>query len=399
MSGTNDRDEIKNFLAEQFDTVEEAGELACVVMYHHAGQGEVELHSMKTGHTKWKNPEQMAYTFDAIAVRHARGISGGGGQQFELRVTRGTEGRPTAVLPFLRVGAPNLGMGSGNSLATEPPTPTGLTQQAQRWGEQITQQTFAQIAHLQTSQQKALDARDTKIEAMEKINGELWIACKGLLLELDKRRHAEKLAELSAARMAEFQKQVMMLAPALLNMMAGREVFPLNAADTSTLDTIAAMASGEDLRMLTSVLSQKEGGAAIAATLTDRFDQYHKRKAAEAATEKRLLNELPDRSYEEAERDAAGEAIHALRSSGRNGHSAPAQPAPKVLQQRPHVDQPGDATGTSGPVMSDDLLDIILATVNEDEVAMLATMLAAKRPDQPDLAQRIHERFEASRKL
>jgi hypothetical protein len=397
MSGTNDRDEIKNFLNEQFDAVEEGGELAAVVMYHHAGTGEIELHSMKTGHTKWKNAEAMAYTFDAIAVRHARGISGGGGQQFDLRVTRGTEGRPSAILPFIRVGAPNLGAGSMGGLSTEPPTPTGLTQQAQRWGEQITQQTFAQIAHLQVSQQKALDARDTKIEAMEKINGELWIACKGLLLELDKRRHAEKLAELSAARMAEFQKQVMMLAPALLNMMAGREVFPLNAADTATIDTIAAMASGEDLRMLTSVLSQKEGGAAIAATLTDRFDQYHKRKAAEAATEKRLLNELPDRTYDEAERDAAGEAIHALRSNGA-GNGAPQGPTPKALQQRAHIEPAAQANGGSQP-MTDDLLDIILATVNEGEVEMLATMLAAKRPDQPDLAQRIRERFEASRKL
>lgn len=381
-NGTNDREELKGFLEAEFAAVEETGVVSGVILYHHAHTGAVEVHNMKVGHGKWNKPAEMAHTFDSVAVRHARGIAGGGAQQFELSVIRGDGERASAVLPFVRVG-PSSFTGPGGSLATEPPTPIGLTQQSQRWGEQITQMAFAAMQHLSNAQQRAIDGREASNERLEKINADLWIACKALLLELDKRRHDEKMSELSAARLAEFQKQAMILAPALINMMAGKEVFPLSAADTSTLDTIAAFATPDDLRMLTAGLAAKPGGAEIAAVLADRFDQYHKRKATEAAAEQRLLRNLPDRSYEEAERDAAGEAIRALR--GQPAGAIEPRPAPKALNG--HSTHTGVVPKTPGTdpdtVKSEDteLVEGLVARVPEGQLDMLTEVLGAADPE------------------
>ena len=388
----NSRDELRDWLREQISCVEQEGGLGvlCLQHFNAAGQPQ-EVHSLssKTPGSAWGDAERLADLFDSISSRFARGLQGS--QQFMISAVWGVSSgkAPTRTLPFLRAGASHVGP---SGLSTEGPSDIGRTMQAMRSGEQLTQGTFSMNDRLLHSQQAAIDARDRYIEKKERENAELWLGLKSVTIELDQRRHGEKLAELSAARMAEFQKQVMMLAPALLNMMAGREVFPLNAADTATLDTIAAMASGEDLRMLTSVLSQKEGGAAIAATLTDRFDSYHKRKAAEAATERRLLNELPDRTYDEAERDAAGDAIRILKGrphdepktlppNGTNGHGA--SHGKNVL---------GGIQEASSPSASDDgeLIADLFGGLPEAQIAMLIGVLGA---DKPDLAARLKTRL------
>ncbi len=390
MSGANDREEIKNFLEEQFAIVEEDGAVTLVTLVHHAHTGAVDLHNMKVGHGKWTKADEMAHTFDGLAVRHARGIVGGGAQQYELSVCRGTNSRPTAVLPFVRVGSANI-TGPGGSLATEPPTPMGQVQQGMRMGEQVVQGMIGQINPTFRVQGELIDRLMRRLAEVDQENRELWIACKDLLLDLHKTRHAEKLQELNAARLAEFQKQAMTLAPALLNMMAGREVFPLSTADTAILDTIAGWASPEDIRMITGVLANKDGGPAIASALTERFDLYHKRKIAEAATEKRLIDGLPARTYEEAERDAAGEAMQALRG-----------PRSEVLKALGEGRKSNGANGGNGhadaerPTRAEDekLWDDFfnLAGVQTD---VLLNMMEEK---DPDLTRRLRARLETFRK-
>jgi hypothetical protein len=189
--------------------------------------------------------------------------------------------------------------------------------------------------------------------------------------------------------MAEFQKQVMILAPAIINMMAGKEVFPLSAADTATLDTVAAWATSEDLRMITAGLATKPGGAEIAAVLTDRFHQYHERKAAEAATERRLLNELPNRTFDEAERDAAGEAIRVLKGHPDAGsRSLP----PGETKGHSGTNILASTAATRSPSASDDgaLIADLFGGLPAAQIEMLIGVLGA---DKPDLAARLKTRL------
>ena len=312
MSGGNNREEIRQFLEEQFGVVEEQGAVATVGMVHHAHSGPVELHAMAAGHGKWNNAEAMAFTFDSIATRHARGVSSGGAQQYEIHVTRGGDKRQTAVLPFVRVGSANL-VGPNGSLATEPPTQVGQTSQAMRLLEQFAQGSFAQNKDNIETLKFLLKELIMRLKDTEENNRDLWVNLKGVLIELQKQTHEQKLKEITAQRMAEFQRQVIKLAPSLLNMMAGREVFPLSTADTQLIETIAEVATPSDLQMLQAGVMGKPGGEKIAGLLADRFAQARKRAAEDKANEDRLMAGRQAVSWDEAERDAAGMAMRALK--------------------------------------------------------------------------------------
>lgn len=402
MNGTIDKDEMRMFLTEQFEVVEETGGVSIVSLMHHAHTGPIELLSLKTGHPKWNNPEGMATLFDAYAARHAKGVVGGGAQQYELTVCRGGDNRPSSVLPFIRVGATNV-TGPSGSLATEPPTEIGRLQQAQRWGEQITQMTFQSLAGLQHSQQAAIDARDRRINEVEKTNGELWIACKQLLLELDKQRHDVRMQELAAMRAAEFQRHLMALAPALINMMTGKDVFPSIMAEESVFEGLAAGSTPEQIRAFTAFVStQVKNGEYLAGVINDRYQKYHDKQARLQAEEKRLMRMTPGApSYDEAERDAAGEAMRVLK-----GESPTAPKLPPAAKEAPKGSNGGtevtkEATnGTSGDVTATPskdtaLIERLFAKVPEGMIGALAATLAA---EDPELAQMIQARYAEGKK-
>ena len=404
MSGSNDREEIKRFLEEQFDALEEGGAVSSVGLVHHAHSGPVELHSMSTGHGKWKNAEAMSFTFDMIATRHAKGVSSGGAQQYEIAVARGGDRKQTSVLPFVRVGSANL-VGPNGSLATEPPTQTGMTSQSMRLLEQFAQGSFAQnrdnIETLKFLIKELLAGRGE----LEANNRDLWVNLKMVLMELQKQTHEQRLKEITAMRMAEFQKQVIKLAPALLNMMAGREVFPLSTADTGFIELVASAATPEDVRMLQAAVQGRPGGAHISAVLADRFEQARKRLAEEATNEARLMSGLGTKTYEEAERDAAGLAMRVLRGQKLEElpegiaaraearlRATPVAPASEGTKTNGHT--PGAENVSSTPHEDTTLLDAFF-NLWGDKTEMLLGMLAEK---DERLAERMRARHEILKK-
>ena len=214
MNGANDREEIKRFLEEQFGAVEESGAVSVVGMTHIAHNGAVQLHAMTGSHGKWGNADAMAFAFDSIATRHARGVSSGGAQQFELAVSRGGEQRQTAVLPFVRVGSGNM-IGPNGSLATEPPTQTGMTSQAMRLLEILGHGAFALTKDNIETMRGLIRDLTQRLQETDSNNRELWLSLKNVLMELQKQTHEQRLKEITAQRMTEIQKQVIKFAPAL----------------------------------------------------------------------------------------------------------------------------------------------------------------------------------------
>ncbi len=313
------RDEIQNWITEVITEVTEQGSAAFVSLLHFDGHGrENELLSMKVGSAKWGNADTMAETFHRYAERHARGLPGS--QQFKLHAGFGTSSSATRFLPFGMAGALSFGALPGGGLASEAPTPTGQISQGMRMGEIVVQGMIGQINPTFRVQSDLIGRLMAYLKDAESDKRELWIACKSLLLELQKEKHADKMRELMAARMTEFGKHIITLAPAIINMMADREVFPLSVADTATLDFIASVSNPTDIATMQAALMAKgEGGKEIAVVLTERFNKYHQRKGEEAAADRRLMDGLPSRSYDEAEQDAAGDAIRALRGKSSNG--------------------------------------------------------------------------------
>ncbi len=145
--------------------------------------------------------------------------------------------------------------------------------------------------------------------------------------------------ERDARRTAEFQKAAMKLAPALINSMAGKEIFPLAAVDSELIDAIAELATGDDIVMLANLLHSQLHGERLAAYLIERFAH--------------------------------------LRLSGRTGPaSVPSKPAP----------MPSDpAQG----IEDTRLLNDVLRTVTASQIDMLVSVLGEGHPG---IAQRLKDR-------
>lgn len=400
------REEIRGWVNECITDVEQEGACSCIMLLHYDGRGmDNEIFSMKSGSSnKWGKIDDMAESFFRFAQRHASGHTGA--QQFKLQAVYGDSGRATRFLPFGIQGVLSFGPIPGGG-STEPPTSTGSLQQGMRLTELLVQGAFAERGRVAETADRMLDRAMRRQAELELENREMWIALKTVLMELQKEKHADKMKELMAARMTEFGKHLIKLAPALINMMADREVFPLSASDTGILDTIAEFSSVEDLRQMQAVLSLKgESGQQIAVALTNRFEAYHKRKAEEAEADKRLLAGLPSRSYEEAELDAAGDAIKALR--GRNGGvEAPAASvttgAVKALMNAPEKTNGSGHRETQGAPQNEvqdvplprggfndaeNFLADLFEKVPREKIEMVIGVLGM---DQPELAGRMKE--------
>lgn len=316
--------EILSFLTQVFDktTTTEYGDPTSIVLQHIDGTGqEREIFHVKTSHAKWGQPDQMTEFLVRYAQRHAKGLVGA--QQFKMEVTYAGSQTPQLVLPFGLTGVLNFGAITGSStLSTEPPTHSGQMSQGMRHAEIVfgnIQSTFQVLGRL--VQQLMEERKDLQAD-----NREIWAALKNVLSEWQKERFDRRMAELNAARVAEFQKQIMAMAPALINMMMGKDVFPSAVAEDSLLDGLAAGATPEQFNMFTQyVRTSIKGGTHLAGVLQDRYTKYHDRKTREAAEEKRLMNETPGR-VDLAEVDATGQAYRALR-----GDALPPEPVKQAL--------------------------------------------------------------------
>ena len=94
----------------------------------------------------------------------------------------------------------------------------------------------------------------------------------------------------------------MSFAPALINTLLGKEIFPQATADTSLVETIADNIKEEDIQKLAGVLPPELWGP-----LAVRMKAHIDKRLAEKAERERQMKELPP--HPDPEADAAGDAI------------------------------------------------------------------------------------------
>jgi len=319
----NNKDTIQSWLAEQLDpeVVEEQGVCTIIGLKHISIHGDDrEVFSMKAGSPKWGNLEEMADLFFSQAARTAKGLIGY--QQFQLEAIYGTSGKPLRVLPFGHAGMTQLGLSAGGtamspSLGIEPPTPFGQQSQAMRLTEQLVQGAFSERQHVSKTQMEIVDGLRTDNVRLNKENGELWIALKDVLAKMVQDGHARQLEILRFLKMQEFQRRLMQLAPGLINMMSGQEVFPKSDQDTSIMAAFAELLDETTVNKVLAGLPNKPEATEMIGLLTTRLAELRAQNEQQKADDRRMAKEATGRTYEEAEKDAGGEAVRILTQVGR----------------------------------------------------------------------------------
>lgn len=334
------KDEIRTWLTELLEEINEHGKLSLVVLLHCSAQGgETELFPLKSTHAKWGDPASMAEMLYAVAARHARGIPGH--QQFVIHAMFGEAvNLPARLLPFGLAGALTFGAVPGG-LATEAPTAMGQTQQSMRLTEVIVQGAFAKDRHATETLVAANRDLTSRLDTAQNEVRELWLALRDVfstLMELQKKAQLDVIA---AKQRAVLVQEFTRLMPALLNGVTGRNIFPVAAGDTSLLRGVLKFADENTLKGL-SALAEKEGPEAQAAytVLVNRLNQLRKEEAEHDKKIEELAGEQIGTDYAAAAGDAAGRVIRVLRSvsdkkngdgnggsnggsNGSNGHAPP----------------------------------------------------------------------------
>jgi len=394
INGTNGKDDIAQFLSEHVGVVVEGegpgtGAVQVVALFHIAA-AETEIQSMAPGRgAAWGDVDKMADVFDAVATRHARGIVGGGAQQFTLVVVR-SGGKPCAVFPFIRVGAQAIqgmgvgGVSGGGSLATEPPNAMGAMAMAMRLLETHAQGNFGLTTALATTMRTLVDSLTARLDSTEKRSDERWLALQNLLLEWQKQSMNSQMRALAV----EAARKLLPLVPAGLATLTGAEL-PQNVVEDSLVDTLVENYPPERLQeMLGSMAAASPDSGPFVGVLADHLVRAQRRKAARDAETKRLLNDPTLPTVAVAEADAAGAAYNALR--GQQDRPAPAakrlmEAAQKAPSGGPKPEAPpsGDAEGADAAIVEQ-----LLRKTDPAQIRMLAPMLGQ------ELVDKIMQRYE-----
>lgn len=388
------KESIRTWIHERLEDVEQEGSMSLIGLVHWDGNGrDNEIFSMKAGQGKWGQADAMSEAFYNYATRHARGLIGS--QQFQMGACYGQKNNPTRFLPFMLSGALQIGALPGGGLGTEAPTQVGQTSQGMRLAEIVVQGMLGQINPTFLVQARLIDRLMQNNNELSAENRELFVALRAELMRSAQAMHEMRMKELEFTRATDERRKLIRIAPALINAITGREIFPVSTEDSSLVMSLAENITDDELKILQVALAEKS--PELSALITSRFAEIRKAKAIEAEELKKLAAQATGRSYEEAERDAAGEPIKEL--------SKPEGAAPKAIAQGSAPEEaPKEPEKTNGaapatvvevPVASSDttLMDDLLQAMGPKADLVFGMM----QNEHPELAQRMKQRLATSK--
>jgi len=380
----NDREVIREWIAEQFAAVEESGAVSAIALIHYAGGGtqEIELHSMRAGTPQWQNPDGMADVCDRIARRHASGLAGT--QTFQLVAVFGGLAKPARFLPFSRAGMLSITAGGGTGvggLMSEPPTPTGVMSTAQRWGEEVLRHVQAKDVALTTSVAQLVKDLGAANKDLLHQNMEFALGIQKLVADQQAAKAEMAVRVVNARRNAELANTALRLAPAAINGIAGAPVFPEAAASDSVLRGLARTLTREQIEHLASLGGGDLNNQMALATLMDQLATIRQQDEAEQA---RLREYSLDGFDVEAE------------TGGRIPETDPlALDKATIDADAPQLAEKTDGENSGRGDADAGLWDDLFATVPPGQLGMLVRVLAGQHPE---LARRIEARAKLAKR-
>lgn len=303
MASDTGRQTLESWIDEALKDPDQEGPCTMLSLVHmHAGGGKTEVASVAI-QTKLagRTPHQLADLFERKAHGFAQDLSGL--QMFQMMAFYNGATEPKAFHPIrIAEHVEHLGMGS------EGPNAHGLVSQAQRHTEYMITATAKREVILFEASLQMMNLQQQRITALSSENLEMLTVFKEMMMEKALADHSLKLEELKYERQSKQQAAILKLAPALINKVAGSEIFPQSMEDTALIETLAENVSPEDLQFLeASGKIPKE----MCGILMARFAQAQEKKNQERqrAHEMALEARSAPSSIAAAESEAAGEAV------------------------------------------------------------------------------------------
>lgn len=227
-----------------------------------------ELHSVKIKEGGTYEPKNMATLFRNRAETYSQDLPGV--QTFNLVAFYGKT-EPEAHQPFL-VNIQTDHHASG--LSTEGPSAEGQTQQRMRHTEMLMQQVYRRQESMDARSDRLMDMMSRHIERLQAENMEAFNGVKSMMMQMTLNREESEMKRLAYIRNTEVAGKLVGMAPPLVNMIAGREVFPQSAVDTAIMEGLVLGADPEMLKSMLPLLPE-----AVQGLVAQRMSQILQKKA------------------------------------------------------------------------------------------------------------------------
>jgi hypothetical protein len=228
------------------------------LVYRKPEGGTKEIHTVKLTGKTWE-PKNLADLFTGKAETFAQDLPGR--QTFEILAFYGGRREAEAQHPFgVQDGEISAG-GAGRSIK-ETPDNVGLTAQLMRHLERKDEALQGIIAGFSAV---TLQMHQRTIEREEKMRDEVneaYTIVREMIMDRKKADFDMEMAKLKYQRDSVNQERLMKQAPGLINVAAGREVFPQSTADTALMDALALRFTPEhvDAMVAMGMMTAEESG-------------------------------------------------------------------------------------------------------------------------------------------
>ncbi len=273
---------IRSMIADG-ETGDKEGKCRGLGVVHVSQRGDKEVDAIKLGSAEW-TPEKLGERIESKCRTYAQDLSGA--QTFTLLAFYGDADKfpePLASHPFVVNGNLGTDFDKYGSLTTEGADAKGVMQQGMRLTEVIVQRTFGMASSL--FEEQRLERQELRREngELKSENREAFGLLRESIMANTQLAHEKRMAEMEYARKTEERRAWFKFAPALINQLMGREIFPQGTADTALVESIADALKTEDIQLIASKLPP-----ALWGPLASRFEQHTKEKRLNAEAHKRL---------------------------------------------------------------------------------------------------------------
>jgi len=282
---------LEAWVNESLNDTNKAHPCSQISLVHMIGQQQKEIWCYKfKGGGKVLNYKELAETCRNKAESYCQEIPGV--QSFQLLAFYGTE-QPEAFQPFMVNQPADFG-----GLSTEGPTAQGNLQQQMRHGEMLLQQVYRRQEVLDRYTLDIIREQGVELRNLRAENRDAFAVVKEVMMEQATDQHDRAMQQLTFERSTNERKKWLSFAPALVNTVLGREVFPQSTADTALVEAITESLSEDDILKIAGVLKPE-----VLGPLAARMEVYQRKKAADEASRERQLPPFTGVSPEE---DAGG---------------------------------------------------------------------------------------------
>ena len=226
---TTGRQTLDAWIREALLDTQTKGPCTALSLVHMQSGAEKEVHTLELGSKQWE-PLDLAKSFRGRAESYAAETMGA--QTFNLLAFYSGRTEAQARKPFIISGQTEFaGM-------TEPPTKEGQTMQGMRHLEVTLQMALRQTQFLFETTSQTMNLMVRQNQQLISENQEAFNMMKELMVKQIESNHNREMERLSFERSTAERTKWLGMAPALVNTLLGKEIFPQGTADTALIDNI-----------------------------------------------------------------------------------------------------------------------------------------------------------------